>query len=38
MMTVWMEGLLGIFDEDVVALDIEEGVLPGKMHQMEAET
>lgn len=37
-MTVWMEGLLGIFDEDVVALDIKEGVLPGKMHQMEAET
>lgn len=27
MITIWMEGPLGIFDEDVVALDIKEGVL-----------
>jgi hypothetical protein len=37
MITIWMEGPLGIFDEDVVALDIKEGVLAGKMYQLEAE-
>ena len=37
MITIWTEGPLGILDEDVVTLDIKEGVLAGKMHQMEAE-
>ena len=37
MITIWTEGRLGILDEDVVPLDIKEGVLEGKMHQMEAE-
>ena len=31
MITIGMEGPLGIFDEDVVALDIKEGVLAGKI-------
>ena len=37
MITILTEGPLGIFDEDIVTLDVKEGVLAGKMHLMVAE-